>query len=162
MKKPVDQRLWEIDILRGLALALMIVYHLLYDLNEFFNFNIAYDEGLFYFVGKSAAVLFILIAAISCSFSQKNSLRGFKLIAWGYVIFLVTYIVVPGSNIVFGILQFLGVCLLLYPAFKNIPPYVLAIAGTAGGYVHTVRPPGGQGLNESDGKGFAVTAGVNC
>lgn len=130
MKKPVNQRLWEIDILRGIALVLMVFYHLLYDLNVFFTFNIAYNKGLFYLIGKSAAILFILVAGISSSFSKNNTLRGLKLIIWGYVIFLVTYIVVPGSNIVFGILQFLGVCLLLYPVFKKISPYVLAAAGT--------------------------------
>lgn len=131
MEKTVDQRLWEIDILRGLALVLMITYHFLYDLNVFFNFNIAYNEGLFFLIGKSAAVLFILVAGISCSFSKNNTRRGLKLILWGYVIFLVTYIAVPGSNIVFGILQFLGVCFLLYPVFKNISPYVLAATGMA-------------------------------
>ncbi|WP_347488199.1 heparan-alpha-glucosaminide N-acetyltransferase [Desulfoscipio sp. XC116] len=131
MEQPINRRLREIDILRGIALALMIVYHLLYDLNVFFNFSIAYDKGLFYLTGKSAAVLFILVAGISSSFSRNNIYRGLKLITWGCVIFLITYIVVPGSNIVFGILQFLGVCLLLYPMFKNISSSVLAAAGTA-------------------------------
>lgn len=131
MEKPVGLRFWEIDVLRGLALILMIIYHLLYDLNEFFHVNIAYNEGLFYFMGKTAAVLFILVAGISCSFSRNNTLRAFKLILWGYIIFFVTNIVVPGSNIVFGILHFLGVCLLLYPIFKNIHPYLLALTGAA-------------------------------
>ncbi len=131
MQKPISQRLWEIDVTRGIALVLMIIYHLLYDLNVFFDFNIAYDKGLIYLIGKSAAILFILVAGISSSFSKNNLLRGLKLIIWGCIIFLVTYVVVPGSNIVFGILQFLGVCLLLYPAIKNITPYVLAAAGSA-------------------------------
>jgi uncharacterized membrane protein len=131
MKQPVDQRLWEIDVTRGIALVLMIVYHLLYDLNVFFHFNIAYDKGLIYLIGKLAAILFILVAGISSSFSKNNTSRGLKLIFWGCVIFLVTNIVVPGSNIVFGILQFLGVCLLFYPVFKNVSPYILAAAGTS-------------------------------
>lgn len=129
MNRQVGQRFWEIDGLRGLALVLMIIYHFLYDLNVFFNYNITYNEGLFYFVGKAAATLFILVAGISCAFSKNNTLRAFKLIFWGYVIFLVTYLVVPGSNIVFGILQFLGVCFLLYPLFRDIPPYLLVATG---------------------------------
>jgi len=132
MKQSVNhQRLWEIDVTRGIALVLMITYHLLYDLKEFFNFNIAYDQGWFYLIGKAAAVLFILVAGLSAAFSQKNPSRGLKLIGWGVVIFLVTSLAVPGSNIVFGILQFLGVCLLLYPLFKNMPPYLIAALGTA-------------------------------
>jgi len=132
MKQSVNhQRLWEIDVTRGIALVLMITYHLLYDLKEFFGFNIAFDQGWFYLLGKAAAVLFILLAGISAAFSQKNPSRGLKLMGWGGVIFLVTSLAVPGSNIVFGILQFLGVCLLLYPLFKNIAPYLMATLGTA-------------------------------
>lgn len=130
MDRQLGWRLWEIDALRGLALVLMIFYHLLYDLNVFFDYNIAYSEGLFYLIGKAAATLFILVAGISCAFSKSNARRALKLILWGYVIFLVTFIAMPGSNIVFGILQFLGVCFLLYPLFKDIPPYLLAAAGT--------------------------------
>jgi len=130
IEKPVHQRLWEIDTFRGFALVLMIIYHLLYDLKEFYNFDIAYNQGIFFIIGKTAAILFILIAGVSCTFSKNNTLRAFKLIAWGYVIFLVMYIAVPGSNIVFGILQFLGVCILLSPVFKNISPYLLMAIGT--------------------------------
>ena len=130
MQKQVRRRLWEIDTLRGFALVLMITYHLLYDLKEFYNVDIAYNQGIFFIIGKTAAILFILIAGVSCTFSKNNTLRAFKLIAWGYVIFLIMYIVVPGSNIVFGILQFLGVCLLLSPIFKNLSPYLLAALGT--------------------------------
>lgn len=130
MDRQVGQRLWEIDSLRGLALVLMIIYHFFYDLNEFFNVNITYDEGMLYFIGKAAATLFILVAGISCTFSKNNTLRAFRLIFWGYVIYLVTYLVVPGSNIVFGILQFLGVSFLLYPILKNSSPHLLAATGT--------------------------------
>lgn len=129
MENSVHQRLWEIDLLRGLALVLMVVYHFLYDLNHFFGFNIAYNQGLFFLVGKAAAVLFIFVAGISAPFSTNNMNRGLKLIAWGYVIFFVTNLAVPGSNIVFGILQFLGVCILLSPVLKKFSPYPLAVAG---------------------------------
>jgi len=36
MSKPAAQtRIWEIDFLRGLAIILMVGYHLLYDLGDF-------------------------------------------------------------------------------------------------------------------------------
>ncbi|WP_161822469.1 heparan-alpha-glucosaminide N-acetyltransferase [Sporotomaculum syntrophicum] len=131
MQRTAQQRLWEIDLARGTALILMIIYHLLYDLSVFFNFDIAYNHGIFYLLGKVAATLFILVAGLSSSFSKNNTTRGLKLIGWGCVIYLVTSIAVPGSNIVFGILQFLGVCLLLYPVVKNISPYILVGIGAA-------------------------------
>lgn len=128
-KGKANSRLWEIDMLRGLALVLMVVYHFLYDLNVFFNIDIVYYQGPVYYLGKAAAVLFILIAGTSCTFSRHNASRGIKIIAWGFVIFLVTGLVLPGSNIVFGILQFLGVCILFYPVYRGISPYLLAGAG---------------------------------
>ena len=131
MQQPVHRRIIEIDLVRGSALILMIAYHLLYDLNVFFHFDIAYDQGLFYVMGKAAAILFILVAGVSSSLSKNNTVRGLKLIGWGFVIFLVTGITVPGSNIVFGILPFLGVCLLLYPVAARISPYLLMVIGAA-------------------------------
>ena len=129
MNKPANERIWEIDVLRGLALLLMIVYHLCYDLSVFFHMPINYQTGVFSVLGKTAAMSFILVAGISTSFSRHNFKRGLKLIAWGMVIFTVMYVTVPGANIIFGILHFLGVCLVLYPVYKNIQPLFLFFAG---------------------------------
>ena len=123
-------RIWEIDFFRGIAIILMVIFHLLYDLAVFYNFSIKYETGLIYYTGKIAASLFIIVAGISCSFSKNNAIRGIKLIGLGMLIYIVTSVFVPGSNIIFGILQFLGLSMLLYSLINKLGLYQLFILGT--------------------------------
>ncbi|SHK40267.1 heparan-alpha-glucosaminide N-acetyltransferase [Desulforamulus aeronauticus] len=123
-------RIWELDFLRGVAILLMVIFHFIYDLNAFYQVPIQYDQGLVYYIGKAAATLFIIIAGISSSLSRSNIKRGIKLLLWGMVITLATAITVPGSNIIFGILHFLGASILLYPLFKRQKPLLLLFEGT--------------------------------
>lgn len=122
-------RIWELDFLRGLAILLMVFFHLMFDLNEFFQVPIPYEHGVVYFIGRLAAVLFILLAGISCSLSRNNLRRGMKILAWGLVVTLVTSIAVPGLNIFFGILHFLGTSILLYHLIHELRPSLLFILG---------------------------------
>ena len=124
-------RIWELDFLRGIAILLMVIFHCIYDLNAFYQIPIQYDQGPVYYIGKAAASLFIFIAGISSSLSRSNVKRGIKLILWGIVITFTTSIAVPGSNIIFGILHFLGASILLYPLFKGRKPLLLLLFGTA-------------------------------
>lgn len=121
----MPNRIWEIDYLRGLAILLMVFFHLMYDLNEFFNLPITYDSGWIYYIGKLAASLFIILAGISCSLSSNNVRRGLKIFALGLLITVVTYLTVPETNIIFGILHFLGVSILLFPLFRFWSPRYL-------------------------------------
>ncbi|HAL65230.1 MAG TPA: hypothetical protein DCP10_06665 [Bacteroidales bacterium] len=143
MKKYI--RIWEIDFLRGIAILLMVFFHLIYDLNVFFKLPVVYQEGIVYYTGKVAASLFITIAGLSCYLSSNNLKRGLVLIGLGLMITLVTFIAVPGSNIVFGILHFLGVSILAYRFFRNLTAWKLLALGTfiivAGPYVSGVNMP---------------------
>lgn len=112
------QRIREIDFARGIAVILMIVFHLTYDLAEFYHMPINYHSGPIYYTGKAAAISFILLAGISSTLSPGSIYRGCKLILWGIVIWIVVSIAVPGSHIIFGILQFLGSCILLQHIFS--------------------------------------------
>ncbi|MHB1042702.1 MAG: heparan-alpha-glucosaminide N-acetyltransferase [Eubacteriales bacterium] len=138
-------RVWEIDIFRGIAIILMVFFHLIYDLAEFHGVPVVYDHGPVYFAGKTAASLFIMVAGISSTLSRNNVKRGLKLVFLGFLIFIVTSIFVPGSNIIFGILQFLGVSMLLYPLFKNFNAYLVVLLGTAvilsGPYLFRITMP---------------------
>ena len=128
--KTANLRIWELDFFRGLAILLMVIFHLIYDLNAFYQIPIQYDQGPVYYIGKVAAGLFIFVAGISCSLSRNNLKRGIKLVLWGMVITLVTSVTVPGSNIIFGILHFLGVSILLYPLFKQLNHPLMLLLGT--------------------------------
>ncbi|MDK2888131.1 MAG: hypothetical protein PWP72_1009 [Thermoanaerobacter sp.] len=144
-EKTTSNRIWEIDLFRGVAILLMVTFHFLYDLAEFFHLPLDYQQGLIYYTGKGAAILFILIAGISSLFTASNLRRGVKVFLWGFVIYLVVETVLPGSNIIFGILQFLGTCILLAPLFMGLPSPVLTVLGAlillAGRYTGTLTWP---------------------
>jgi uncharacterized membrane protein len=123
-------RIWELDFFRGIALILMIYFHVIYDMKELYNYPIVYDSGINYYIGKVSAILFMIIAGISCSLSQNNFKRSLKILAAAMVITIATHLFDPGIGIKFGILHFLGVSILLYPLFKKLNVYLLPVAGT--------------------------------
>jgi uncharacterized membrane protein len=123
-------RVWEIDYIRGIALVMMIIFHFVFDLREFYGYKISYDSGVIYYIGKVSAITFMLVSAISCSFSHDNNRRAIKLLATAALITIVTHLYDKQFGIKFGILHFLGICILLYPLLNKINSYVLAILAT--------------------------------
>jgi uncharacterized membrane protein len=119
-----SKRLWELDALRGIAILLMVAFHLVFDLRVFFGFEeISYHEGFWYYEGRVAAITFIMLVGVVSSLIckreehevalQKNSYRGLRLIGLGLLITLVTYILFRDNTIWFGILHFLGLAILI-------------------------------------------------
>ncbi len=128
---PADgQRIRELDLLRGVAIILMVLFHLVYDLNFFYDVPINYRTGAVFYVGKLAASLFIVIAGISSTLSGNNIKRGLYVLFWAFVVTVATTAVIPGSNIVFGILHFLGVSMVIYHFFRRLNPSMLLLLGT--------------------------------
>jgi uncharacterized membrane protein len=115
-------RIWEIDFLRGVAIILMVCYHLLFDLGEFvgtkkflgWSTNLsttAWTVAQFFFAG-----LFVILSGISSTLSRNNVRRGLRLLAVSLVVSAATYVFDPASAVYFGILQCLAVSLLIYGA----------------------------------------------
>lgn len=123
-------RVWEIDFLRGVALILMIIFHVVFDLRDLYNYPVEYSRGIFYYVGKASAILFMLVAGISSSFTRSNAKRGLRILALAMFITLATYVFNPSLIIVFGILHFFGVSMILYTLFKDMNKYLIVIIGT--------------------------------
>jgi uncharacterized membrane protein len=138
-------RIWEIDLLRGLAIILMVGYHLLLDLGEF--------RGIKRFLGFSTdltstawtiaqlffAGLFVVLSGISGTLSRNNVRRGLRLLAVALALTLGTYLIAvwlhlfdPADTIIFGILHCLAVSMLLYGAvFKKVSAAANALCGAA-------------------------------
>lgn len=110
-----DRRYHLIDALRGLALMNMLVYHFLFDV------NVVYGQDPQFFLRPAAHIwqqcicwTFILIAGMSYHWGKRHNLRrGLLLNACGFVITLVTLLVMPEEAIWFGILNFMGCAILL-------------------------------------------------
>lgn len=132
MKSETYTRIWELDFLRGLAICIMVFFHLVYDLNEFYGVTfLSYEEGIIRYAGKFSAALFIFISGVSCTLSRNNIKRGLYLLLIAFGVTLVTYIAVPGSNIIFGILHLLGTSIIMYPILTSFSSSVLVFLGSA-------------------------------
>ncbi len=123
-------RIWEIDYLRGTALVLMIIYHSLFNLHEFYGYPVSYSSGFFFYMGKGSAILFILISAVSSAFSRNNIRRAIKFLIIAMLITIGSHLYNPDYGIKFGIIHFLGISILLYPFFRDLHKYVLVVLGT--------------------------------
>jgi uncharacterized membrane protein len=127
------ERFWEIDLLRGFAIVLMIPFHILFDL-RFFGFSgIKLSESFWYYSPRLIAFLFILLAGVSLSISYSRSKkgaagaflfgkylsRGAGIFFWGLVITAVTWLLFRDEYIIFGILHFIGLSIILsYPFLR--------------------------------------------
>src|SRR5690554_2022133 len=123
----MKSRLWPIDFLRTLALCLMILYHLIYDLDHWTNLNVQVNSPFWFVIGKSAALLFIFLSGFSYGLSKSTLKNGFRLLFFASIITLVTYILFPEQYIRFGILHFLGTMMVLSPVLKKIPTPLLGL-----------------------------------
>lgn len=113
MKRELIMRYGEIDVLRATAIALMVLFHLVYDLKEFAGVNIDYQAPFWFFIGKISALLFIFISGLCSGFSRFPVRRGIKVLFYGMVITIVTYLFMKDEYVRFGILHFLGVAMIL-------------------------------------------------
>ena len=129
-------RIWEVDFLRGLAIILMVGYHILFDLGEFsgvkrflgFSTDLgstAWTAAQYFFAG-----LFVILSGISSTLSRNNVRRGLKLLAVSLAVSAATYVFDPSSAVYFGILQCLAISMLIYgAAFEKAGPVVCSAWG---------------------------------
>lgn len=135
-------RFWEIDFLRGIAITMMVLFHIIFDLTFFGTYNFLASSNFWYFFGKLTAALFILIVGISLTLSyfraknrgkvsfQKYLKRGARIFSWGMLITFVTFILFPNYFIFFGILHLIGLSIILgYFFFRFL--YLNLILGTS-------------------------------
>ena len=119
-----------LDGWRTLAIALMTVYHFLYDLALFgvISWQQLFSPAL-NVMQKITCGSFILLAGASARFSRSNLRRGIIVLAAGIAVELGA--MVGGQIIHFGILHFMGVSMVLYhflgKSLQKCPPAILLI-----------------------------------
>lgn len=133
---PAKQRIWELDALRGLCILCMVAIHAFWDLSAFGGF--AFDlPGWFLFCRQYGHILFILLSGLCATLASRSFQRGVYVFGAALVISYVTFFMVNVLNfpsdmlIWFGILHMLGVCMMLFPLFKRLPVWALAVLGVA-------------------------------
>lgn len=125
----MNKRYIELDLLRTLAIVMMIIYHAAYDLQFFYGWDFDTLNGPWWVFARLTAVLFLLIVGISFSISwsrhssksyKKYLLRGLGVILCGMLVSLVTWLWDSETYVRFGILHLIGVSILLLPFFARL------------------------------------------
>ncbi len=122
-----SNRIWEIDLLRGIAIVLMVLFHIMFDLHEFSGYLISYHDGWIYWVGKIAVILFMLVSGISHCFTRSDLKRGFVLLSYALLVTVCSFLFDVNMLIVFGILHFFAFCILTTPLWRRISTMSLSI-----------------------------------
>lgn len=158
MVAPARPRFWEIDALRGVAIIMMVIYHLMWDL---YTFGIAEIDlfGPFWqgFQRTTASLFLILVGVLLQLRADRLRASGKGAAIWprqvrralivfsaGLLVTAVTYVVLPREYVIFGILHLIGVGMILaYPFVPlgvwNVVPGLALIA--AGGVVSQIVVP---------------------
>lgn len=144
----MKKRIWELDAFRGICILGMVAVHLVYDLVDLYRLIDWEYPALFAFVKDWGGVLFLLISGISATLGSRSVRRGLMVLGCGMLVTAVTagmYLLrFAGEGIIiwFGVLQCLGVCMILWALFKKCPTWVLAVTGcvlaAAGLYLRNV------------------------
>lgn len=159
-----QSRYWEIDTLRGLAVALMVFYHLVFDAAYFLGFPIDFSHWFWLLLAKYVQLSFLLLVGVSLSVSyqrlQNTSLtyqqewlyfvkRGMKILGAGLVVTLFSFVFVPAAPIILGVLHLIGISVAIaYPwlrSKKNWWPLIILII-TIGILFRFVRVDSYEGL----------------
>lgn len=123
-------RIGEIDCIRGIAIIFMVIFHLIVDLKDFYHYNINYLSGFWYYIGKAAAILFILVSGVSSTFSKNNLKRGTMVFLFGMLLTVITYFFNSALFIRFGILHFLGISMIAAHLIKGLNQWLLLMIGS--------------------------------
>jgi uncharacterized membrane protein len=128
----VEQRFWEVDAARGVAIAMMVVYHLTYDLDYFGGYDIESTSGFWARFADATAGAFLFLVGVSLAISYSRAtagrpgrnlfgkylLRGIRILAYGMAL-TVVFLVFGMGVVAFGILHLIGVSIILaYPLLR--------------------------------------------
>lgn len=131
----MKKRIWELDAFRGLCILGMVIVHLIYDVVTLYRLIDWEYSPIFIFISQWGGTLFLLISGISATLGSRSVRRGLIVLGCGAVVSGVTlgmYLLRFANKsiiIYFGVLQCLGLCMLLWPLFKRCPSWMLAVAG---------------------------------
>ena len=129
-----NNRIWELDALRGFAVLCVVVLHFLYDLQAMLGIPIA-DNPVIYIIMQYGGILFVALSGLCATLGRRSFRRGVVVFGCGIGITLVTVTMVrlgmahESMIIQFGVLHLLGICMMVWPVFKKLPVWALAVLG---------------------------------
>jgi len=125
----------EIDLLRTVAIFLMVLYHAAYDLAFFYGTAIDLSATQWTILERITANLFLLLVGVSFAISygrmerrkaarkeiiRKYLRRGIIILAGALLISMATYLFDPTTYVRFGVLHLIGIGVLLLPLLMRL------------------------------------------
>jgi uncharacterized membrane protein len=154
-----SKRFIELDLLRGLAILLMIFGHILWDLD---HFNLVPMNNVIYAtLQKTVPPLFFLLVGMSIIAGRKKKqltpegekkyneqllVRGLKIFNLGVFLTIASLLVMPESPVYFGVLHCIGLSVVLcafflkYRAYNLVFGVAILLAGLAFSNIHINNP----------------------
>lgn len=133
------KRIYELDLLKGIAFLMMVWDHAVYDLYALLGVDMSFlgffKEG----IGKICAIIFMTVCGISVTLGNHNIKRG--LITFGLGMALTVGTVAAdmvadlGVSIWFGILHFLGFAMIIGHFAKKLPVWVISLLAIGSYYL---------------------------
>jgi uncharacterized membrane protein len=128
-----------VDIIKGVAVVFMIIFHIFYFPNQCGFKEIEYDTTLLKCIAKISQFIFITCVGINLVFSNQNKsseetmksnlIRIAKIMVLAILMSLFTYFVFGDKYVKFGILHFVALSSLLLFMFVNDKKIIILILG---------------------------------
>ena len=131
--KVPSSRLLAVDVLRGLAVVAMIIFHAAWDMSSFgfLPSRMMFEPGWFWF-GNIILFSFLAISGFSMSWgwrkrfdSRSVMIRFFKIAAGAAAITISTYLVVPDTFVYFGVLHHIALGSLILVLLRRVPSIIV-------------------------------------
>ena len=131
----MNKRYFELDLLRGVAVVLMILFHFGFDLALFGYTSYRTTVDLEWIVFRGVILSMFLLAVGMSSYLayskkiewKKVGLRSLRLAAVSALISMASYMVFPQAWIYFGVIHFILVATLVSLAFLRLPRFSLLL-----------------------------------
>lgn len=129
-KQPTKHRYAILDLLRGVNLISMILYHAAWDIVFIAGIDWEWYHSKGAYVWQQCICwTFILLSGFCVSMGRHALKRGLIVFGAGGIVTAVTLIASPEQRIIFGVLTLLGACMILFAFLKRILSKIPGIIG---------------------------------
>lgn len=117
----MQQRSILIDLLRTLAITLMIIYHAAYDLAMFHDWDIHVLDGGWKLLARASLILFLFVSGLSQAMSHQSKgpairwKRVAQVACSALMVSIATYVIDPSTFVQFGVLHLIAASMIILP-----------------------------------------------
>ncbi len=110
-----------LDVIRAIALLNMVLYHTIWDMVYIFGYDIKWFSGEAAYIWQQCICQTFIVLSGFCISLSKNKLRnGIKVFLCGAIISLCTIVFSYESRVVFGVLTFIGTCMIFHSFLEKV------------------------------------------